>query len=125
IEMPKFNKNENELTTHFEKWLYFLKHLAEFESIPAILNEKVFKQSFKAAEIAALNKNQHEVYEQSLLQYWEMTSAIDTAFDDGIEHGIEQERLGTARKMIKKKIPVQDISEITGLSIPEIEKLKP
>jgi len=136
IEMPKFNKKENELTTHFEKWLYFLKHLAEFDSIPAILNEKVFEQGFKTAEIAALNKNQHEVYEKSLLQYWEMTSAIDTAFDDGREEGREEERsmqeelrklekLETARKMIKKKIPLQDISEITELSISEIEKLKP
>ncbi|MCK5673845.1 MAG: PD-(D/E)XK nuclease family transposase [Spirochaetales bacterium] len=90
IEMPKFNKKENELETHFEKWLYFLKHLADLDSIPNILKEKVFEKGFKTAEIAALDKTQHEAYEKNLLQYWEMTSAIDTAFEDGIEQGIEK-----------------------------------
>ena len=27
LEMPKFNKKEEELETHFEKWLYVLKNL--------------------------------------------------------------------------------------------------
>nr|MDA3939053.1 hypothetical protein [Spirochaetia bacterium] len=80
-------------------------------------------KSFKMAEIAALNKNQHEVYEKSLLQYWEMTSAIDTAFDDGIKQGREEEHLETARKMLAEGLEIQMISHITGLSITEIEKL--
>ena len=143
IEMPKFNKKENELETHFEKWLYFLKHLADFDSIPAILKEKVFEKGFKTAEIAALDKTQHDAYEKNLLQYWEMTSAIDTAFEDGIEQGIEQgiekgieqersmqeelrkqEKLETIRKMLAEGLDIKMISHISGLSIAEIEKLK-
>jgi predicted transposase/invertase (TIGR01784 family) len=42
IEMPRFTKQEDELENHFEKWLYFLKHLEDFENIPGILKEKVF-----------------------------------------------------------------------------------
>ena len=135
IEMPKFNKKEDELETHFEKWSYFLKHLADFDSIPAILKEKVFEKGFKTAEIAALDKTQHEAYEKNLLQYWEMTSAIDTALEDGVEKGIEQERikqeklrkqekLESAGKMLAEGLSIKMISHITGLSIVEIEKLK-
>ena len=136
IEMPKFNKKENELTTHFEKWLYFLKHLSDFDSIPEILKEKVFEKVFKTAEIAALNKKQHEAYEKSLLQYWEMTSAIDTARDDGWEdgreegraegraEGREEEKLETARKMLAEGLDAKLISNISGLSNGEIEKMK-
>ena len=143
IEMPKFNKKENELETHFEKWLYFLKHLADLDSIPDILKEKVFEKGFKTAEIAALDKPQHEAYEKNLLQYWEMTSAIDTAFEDGIEQGIEkgiakgmeqerskqeelrkQEKLETTRKMLAEGLDIKMISNICGLSIAEIKKLK-
>ena len=29
--MPKFNKELSEITTHFEKWLYVLKHLNELD----------------------------------------------------------------------------------------------
>ena len=45
------------------------------------------------------------------------------AFDDGIECGIEQERLSNARKMLHLKLPVADIVTITGLTECQIEKL--
>jgi len=71
-----------------------------------------------------LDKPQHEAYEKNLLQYWEMTSAIDTAFEDGIEQGIEQERLKTIKNMLAEGLDIKMISHIFGLSIAEIEKLK-
>jgi len=52
IEMPRFTKQEHELETHFDKWLYFLKHLEDFENIPGILNEEIFVKAFQVAEIA-------------------------------------------------------------------------
>ncbi|WP_239649950.1 Rpn family recombination-promoting nuclease/putative transposase [Methylocucumis oryzae] len=36
LQMPLFTKTENELATHFDKWVYFLKHLEDFDHIPAI-----------------------------------------------------------------------------------------
>ncbi|MBU1020779.1 MAG: Rpn family recombination-promoting nuclease/putative transposase, partial [Firmicutes bacterium] len=39
----------SELTTHFEKWLYFLKNLEDFNEIPAILNESIFNKGFEVA----------------------------------------------------------------------------
>ena len=134
IEMPKFNKKENELTTHFEKWLYFFKHLAELDNIPTILKEKVFEKVFKTAEIASLDKQQHDAYEKSLLQYWEMTSAIDTAHDEGHDEGRKEEKLvqeklraedklNMALKLKKMGISIKEIADITGLKVIEIEKL--
>jgi predicted transposase/invertase (TIGR01784 family) len=55
IEMPRFNKTESEIQTHFEKWLYFLKNLESFNEIPEILQEKVFVDCFQKAEIAQYN----------------------------------------------------------------------
>ena len=42
LQMPLFNKQEHELETHFDKWVYFLKHLEDFDHIPVILNEPIF-----------------------------------------------------------------------------------
>ena len=42
IQMPIFNKKENELKTRFDKWLFFLQNLENFEEIPRILNEPIF-----------------------------------------------------------------------------------
>ena len=120
IEMPRFNKNENELDTHFEKWLYFLKNLIEFKDVPGILKEAVFEKGFKIAEIAALNKEQHEAYEKSLLQYWDIKSAVDTAFDDGKIEG----KIETASNMISEGFDFETINRLTKLPIEEIKKLQ-
>jgi macrodomain Ter protein organizer (MatP/YcbG family) len=50
--MPRFQKKLEELETHFDKWLYFIKHLENFENIPAHLREQIFEQAFAVAEIA-------------------------------------------------------------------------
>ncbi|HBD94055.1 MAG: hypothetical protein A2015_03610 [Spirochaetes bacterium GWF1_31_7] len=132
IEMPRFNKKENELDTHFEKWLYFLKNLIEFKDVPGILKEAVFEKGFKIAEIAALNKEQHEAYEKSLLQYWDIKSAVDTAFDDGkvegIEQGIEQGKIEREKEIVRVMIlegfDFETISRLTKLPIEEIKKMQ-
>ncbi len=127
IEMPRFKKNENELENHFEKWLFFLKNLIDFEDVPGVLKEAVFEKGFKVAEIAALNKEQHEAYEKSLLQYWDIKSAVDTAFDDGknegkIEGKTEREE-EIVKEMISEGFDLETISRLTKLSIDKIKKI--
>ncbi|MDR3234980.1 MAG: Rpn family recombination-promoting nuclease/putative transposase [Planctomycetaceae bacterium] len=70
IQMPVFRKTESKLKTRLDKRLYFLKHLASLEHIPAILNEKVFKKAFKTAETAAMPEPEQEAYDQSRNEYW-------------------------------------------------------
>lgn len=45
-------------------------------------------------------------------------------FKEGIEKGIEQEKIKNAKKMLEKGIDISVISEITGLNNEQIEKLK-
>lgn len=40
LEMPNFVKMESRLETRLDKWLYFIKNLEDFQSIPAILRTK-------------------------------------------------------------------------------------
>ena len=52
-------------------------------------------------------------------------------YDDGLEAGLKQgkelgqmeEKIDLAKKMILKKIDLKDISDITGLSIKELQEL--
>ena len=56
----------------------------------------------------------------------------EEAFEDGVErgykkgygHGVEQNKIDVAKAMLKKNYNVNDISEITELSLDEVEKLK-
>ncbi len=119
IEMPRFTKNENELESHFDKWLYFLKYLEFFEDIPDILKEEVFIKGFGIAEIANFDEKQLAEYEESLKVYRDLKGVVDTSF----EEGKREEKLETAKKMKAKGYSIDEIIDITGLSREEIEKL--
>jgi predicted transposase/invertase (TIGR01784 family) len=127
IEMPRFKKEENELKTHFDKWLYFLKHLEDFEKIPAILNEKIFEKAFQVAEIANFTPEQMAQYEESLNVYRDWKGVVDTSFEEGKSEGrIEgkKEKTREIAKLLKNAgDPPGKIAAITGLAISEIEIL--
>lgn len=90
IEMPRFQKKLNELNTHFDKWLYFIKNLENFDHIPTHLKESIFEQAFAVAEIACFNPQQLEDYENSLKYYRDLKNVIDTAASEAEERGFEK-----------------------------------
>lgn len=136
LQMPLFNRQENELETHFDKWIYFLKNLETFDHIPAILNEPIFQKGFEIAELAHLNPRQLEGYHKSLLAYWEVKNVMDTSFEEGLLEGlaqgkeeglIEGERKSshaTAKMMLADGEPVDKIIRYTQLSAEQIAALK-
>ena len=83
LEMPNFGKKENELETRLDKWLYFIKHLEDFQNIPAIFSDKVFEQAFEKAELSKLGQTDLDKYENSLKVYRDLKAVLDTAFDEG------------------------------------------
>jgi predicted transposase/invertase (TIGR01784 family) len=123
LEMPNFKQTEDELTTRLDKWLYFIKHLEDFQNIPAIFKDEIFTQAFEKAEIAKFGQAELDSYENSLKYYRDIKGAIDTAFDDGKIEGKEEGKIEIAKKLKLRGFSIEDIAELTGLSENEIEKL--
>ena len=69
LEMPKFNKRENELRDMFDKWLFVLRNLSRLMSRPEALQERVFTKLFEAAEIAKFTKEQYEANVKKAKEY--------------------------------------------------------
>ena len=93
LEMPKFNKTENELEDMFDKWMFVLRNLSRLMGRPAALQERVFTKLFEAAEIAKFSKQQYDEYEESLKAYRDWQNTIETAKmksrEEGRAEGIE------------------------------------
>lgn len=123
IQMPLFTKNEDELENHFDKWIYFLKKLEGFESIPAILQEPIFEKAFNVAEIANMTSEQYDFYQDSLLTYIEVKEVVKTANNDGNEQGRKNREIEIARDLKKLGVAVDIIMKSTGLSEEEINEL--
>ena len=119
LEMPHFIKEEHELETRLDKWLYFIRHLEDFQTIPEIFKDEVFIQAFGKAEIAKYSEEERHDYEQSLKNYRDLKGVIDTAFDDGqIQRTFE-----IARKGKLMGLSTDDLIKLTGLSKSEIDGL--
>lgn len=119
LEMPNFKQTENQLETRLDKWLYFIKHLEDFQTIPSIFTDEVFNQAFEKAELAKFGQAERENYENSLKIYRDLKGVIDTAFDDGkFEKSLEM-----AKIMNLANEPIEKIIKYTGLTKEEIERL--
>ncbi len=116
LEMPKFNKKAEELETRFEKWLFVLRNLHKLDRIPDNLRENIFLKLFETAEIAKFNSKEYQEYEDSLKYYRDLKNSLDTAREEG--------KIEDAKKMLEKKLDISLISEITGLTEEQINKLK-
>ncbi len=86
LEMPNFEKQENELDTRIDKWLYFLKHLEDFQEIPNIFQDPIFEQAFEVARLGKMNDQELLTYQNSLKVLWDSHSQITTAYSEGKEY---------------------------------------
>ena len=132
LEMPKFTKQENELESLFDKWLYVIRNLAALMERPRVLQEKVFAHLFEAAEIAKFSRVERYEYEESLKAYRDWFSVMATAelrgeergkekgLKEGLEKGRIEERLRNARGLKARGVDADIIAQVTGLSVDDI-----
>jgi len=90
IEMPKFQKTDNELSSLSDKWLYALKHLAEFEERPAVLDEPIFSLLFQEAKLANFTREELTCYEESLKIARDNHNVLVTSFENGEIKGFKE-----------------------------------
>jgi predicted transposase/invertase (TIGR01784 family) len=131
VQMPLFDKQADELETHFDKWIYFLKHLNDLDEIPAILREPIFEKAFHTAEVGKLSADELMDYQMSQIDYWDMTAAIDSAEKNGLEKGLqigrEEGRNATQMeivlRMAEKGMAAPAIADLLGLPIDLIQAI--
>ena len=147
LEMPKFNKTEDELVTMFDKWLFVLKNLSRLLERPVALQDRVFNRLFEAAEISKFSHREYMEYEDSLKVFRDWKNTIDTANlrgrEEGLAEGLEKglakgreegeakgreegktaENRAIAFTMKSMGLPVSQIKQITGLTDEEIASI--
>ena len=139
LEMPKFNKKEDELESMFDKWLFVLRNLSSLFERPRALQNRVFDRLFEAAEIAKFNTKELGEYWESLKNFRDWYSVMSTqlkkgreeglkeGIEKGLKEGLEQDRkeecFKNAKKMKQAGIAFDVIAQVTGLSIGEIASL--
>lgn len=140
LEMPKFDKEINDLNGYADAWLYIIKNLVQLNEKPSELRDKVFERFFRVAEIARFTPEQRRAYEVSLKNMRDyrntIVSAEEKGFDRGREEGLEEglekglekgreegaqnKALEIARNLLKTGVQPGDVAMATGLAEDEI-----
>jgi len=151
IEIPKFTKQEEDLISELDNWLFLLKNMSKLDKIPLILRKPIFSKLFNIAEVSNLTREEKMAYESSLKEKWDYNNSLDYVLKEGLERGIREGinkgiikgkiegkiqgkiegkiegklegKLEVAVSMKKRGMDVSLIRDLTGLSENEIEKL--
>ena len=132
VEVAKFNKTEDELTTDLDKWLYMLKNLSDLLERPAALRDKIFKRIFDVAEISSLDDEDKKKYINYMQTARDTYNQLEYAKKkgreegrmEGLEKGLKQGRREIATNMLRNGLSIQTICDCTGLSAEEITKIQ-
>ncbi|MGB0560872.1 MAG: Rpn family recombination-promoting nuclease/putative transposase [Spirulinaceae cyanobacterium] len=87
IELPKFTKRLEELESQLDKWLFLLRHLADLDDRPQLLQDSIFNQLFDVAEIANFSPTEQDSYHNSLKYYRDMNNVVETSRKEGLAEG--------------------------------------
>ncbi len=90
IELPKFKKTLDELSSQADRWLFVLRHLAQMETPPSRLQEGVFEQLFEVAKIANFSEQEQALYQESLKVYRDNFNVTQTLIQESLQAGIKQ-----------------------------------
>ncbi|TAF66438.1 MAG: hypothetical protein EAZ55_05785, partial [Cytophagales bacterium] len=71
-----------------------------------------------------LSSEQRRLYEENLIHYWGMKSAIETAVEEAIGTAVEENKIEIAKNAILEGFDNQIIAKLTGLPTTQIEKLR-
>ncbi len=116
IELPKFKKNEAQLETLTDKWIYFIKNAEDLNLIPASVNDKGLKCAYEEADRHTWTKEELEEYE-----YAKMRETDEITREMLVE---ENKAKQIAAIMLNESEPVEKIAKYTGLTSEQIQELR-
>ena len=123
LQLPLFDKEENECENDFERWIYVLKNMDTLQRLPFKARNAVFQKLEEIVDIASLSKEDRIKYDESIKVYRDNLVTELYAVQQGIQQGIQQEKTDIARRMKAKVYADADIADMTGLPLETIATL--
>ena len=128
LELPKFNQTIDELDNITSKWMYFFKHAedtSEASLAKIIGSDQIIERAYQELNRFAWNEEELRTYDQTEKYEGSYLASMAQKFDDGMENGAKIKQIEIARNLLASNVSVNVIAQATGLTIEEIESLKP
>ena len=123
LELPLFDKEENECETDFERWIYVLKNMETLQRLPFKARNAVFQKLEQIVDIAALSKEDRMKYDESIKVYRDKLAIMAFERQKGQAEGRAEGKLEVARNLKQMGLATEAIAQATGLTAETIEAL--
>jgi len=129
IELINFTKEEQELKTDLDGWLFVLKNMSKLDKIPLYLRKPVFEKLFNIAEYSKLNKEEKIMYDTSLKRKWDNEAVMEYARQEskveGIAEGAELKSYEVVHNLLAaNKFSISEIANFAGVSEDFVKKVR-
>jgi hypothetical protein len=123
LELVNFVKEEAELESNLDKWLYVLKNISRMDKIPLFMRKTIFEKVFSIAEYSNMTKEEKTMYNAALKRKWDNHSVMVEAIRDAVEkeRAKAEEKLAKAEK--EKEQLLLDVKEKERLLLHVKERL--
>ena len=123
LELPLFDKTEDECENDFERWIYVLKNMETLQRLPFKARNAVFQRLEEIVDIASLTKEERLKYDESIKVYRDNLAVMAFERAEGRAEGERNKQLEIARNLKRMGMKEEAIVEATNLSVEEIKKL--
>jgi predicted transposase/invertase (TIGR01784 family) len=120
VELPKFNKELNELETLTEKWIYFIKNAENLDVIPENVDDEGLKSAYQEANKHTWTPEELEAYEYAFMREEDERAKLDQAE----KKGKTQEKIEIAKNLILLGSDNEFITKATELTVEQVEQLR-
>jgi predicted transposase/invertase (TIGR01784 family) len=131
LELPRFKKTLDSISTMVEKWCYFFKYAPQTTSDELeklVGSDEVIQEAYQALDSAYWTENELRLYEQEMKSENDGLSMLRYAEQQGIEKGREEgrtaEKRSIARNLLQTGLSLSIVAQSTGLSVEQIDVLK-
>ncbi len=131
LELARFDKEEEDLETYCDKWMYLFKNMSHLRERPKVFDEKEFDRLFEMAELCNFTPDEYYNYQNSQKMIYDYENTIDFAkkqgeakgLEKGLVHGRNEKSQEIARNLLSMGLSVEQIVSATGLTEEQVRNL--
>ena len=136
LQLPVFQKEEDECENDFERWIYILNNMETFQRMPFLAHIPLFSKLEETGKfISSLKAEEYEQHFELIKNYRDTVAVLNYAYEEGYAKGYEEGYAkGYAEEVAKVKAEVAlnlfklgksiaDIATLTELTEKEIETI--
>jgi len=135
IELPKFTKEETELTSIVDQWVYFIKNAESLDVVPKEISDEGLRNAYEDADKHNWTKDELEAYDYVLMREQDERGRVSFAVNKAVSFAVTkavnaaviktQKDLAEniARSLLNTGLSIEEVAKHTGLTVEQVRTL--